>query len=142
MLDHYKTPNSLRISRLRKEQTVRVSSASLLYFSFWFLILNTARNHYIIFFLSFLECSAGYYGENCSVSCGHCLNKTACDHITGICIQGCEPGYQAVNCTQGKTIIITGSANHVHFTRKLIFFFSFWFYKNYDRLTYVINMMF
>lgn len=57
-----------------------------------------------IFFLIsdiLLECRYGYYGERCSNECGHCLNNTACHHVTGTCVNGCEPGYKAPNCTKG-----------------------------------------
>lgn len=50
-----------------------------------------------------LECSYGYYGERCSNKCGQCLNSTACHHVTGTCVNGCEPGYKAPNCTEGIT---------------------------------------
>lgn len=52
-------------------------------------------------------CTAGYYGEHCISICGHCLNNSACDHITGVCEQGCEPGYQGEICTEGTDIILS-----------------------------------
>lgn len=58
-----------------------------------------------IYIINWSECSDGYYGEECSSSCGRCLNDSACQHITGVCDQGCEPGYQTPNCTQG--ILVT-----------------------------------
>ena len=33
----------------------------------------------------------GYYGDMCSISCGHCQN-TECDRSTGNCID-CSVGY-------------------------------------------------
>lgn len=48
-----------------------------------------------------IECMAGFYGDACSNSCRHCLNNTACHHVTGICDQGCESGYRAPNCSIG-----------------------------------------
>lgn len=47
-----------------------------------------------------LDCPFGFFGEGCSSQCGHCLHQT-CHHVTGVCEQGCEPGYQAPNCTEG-----------------------------------------
>lgn len=71
-----------------------------------------------------LECSTGFYGEQCGSKCDHCLNDTACDHITGYCLKGCEPGYQGINCTIGKwyyhQIIIT---KHIHVYYSEMFFF-------------------
>lgn len=49
-----------------------------------------------------LECKAGFYGEQCGSICGHCLDNGACEHITGYCLKGCEPGYQGINCTIGN----------------------------------------
>lgn len=43
----------------------------------------------------------GYYGEQCNSICGHCLNNSACDHDTGVCEQGCEPGYEGEKCIKG-----------------------------------------
>lgn len=47
------------------------------------------------------ECKAGYYGGNCTNSCGHCLNEKACHHVNGMCDEECEPGYKAPYCTEG-----------------------------------------
>ena len=42
-----------------------------------------------------LECSLGYYGYNCSISCDGCLSDS-CDSEYGICADtsGCKPGWQ------------------------------------------------
>lgn len=48
------------------------------------------------------ECPFGYYGENCSNGCGNCLNNSTCDHLTGACTKGCEPGYKEPKCTKGN----------------------------------------
>lgn len=56
----------------------------------------------LIYFFFFKACSAGYFGENCNSSCGHCLNEAACHHINGTCDEECNPGYQAPYCTDGK----------------------------------------
>lgn len=50
----------------------------------------------------FSECIAGFYGENCNNSCGHCLNETACHHVTGMCDVECDPGYLTPYCTEGE----------------------------------------
>lgn len=47
------------------------------------------------------ECKAGYYGGNCTNSCGHCLNEKACHHVNGMCDEECEPRYKAPYCTEG-----------------------------------------
>lgn len=51
--------------------------------------------------LNWQVCTTGFYGEKCSSICGYCLNNSVCDHVTGVCEQGCEPGYQGENCTEG-----------------------------------------
>lgn len=46
-------------------------------------------------------CSAGYFGESCNNSCGHCSYATTCHHIIGTCDEECNPGYQAPYCKEG-----------------------------------------
>ena len=40
----------------------------------------------------FAVCDTGYYGQNCSLPCGHCLGGPVCDPRTGHCEQ-CDVGY-------------------------------------------------
>lgn len=49
------------------------------------------------------------YGENCSISCGHCLTREQCHHINGTCMNGCDSGYQGSSCTEGNVLNITRS---------------------------------
>lgn len=60
-----------------------------------------------------IECMVGFYGDKCNSSCGHCLNNTACHHITGVCNQQCEPGYQAPNCTEGIILLKTCNKQYI-----------------------------
>lgn len=49
-------------------------------------------------------CETGKYGKGCSQNCGACLNSTVCNHITGYCGLGCEPGWQKTDtCTTGSS---------------------------------------
>lgn len=52
----------------------------------------------------FLVCLSGHYGTDCSERCsGHCINNEPCDHVSGLCPDGCEYGYtgkQCNNCTK------------------------------------------
>ena len=50
------------------------------------------------------ECEAGQYGAECGQTCTvHCAGEgKPCDHISGQCTNGCEPGYTGERCTQGK----------------------------------------
>lgn len=44
------------------------------------------------------DCDDNKYGENCSNSCGNCRGSEQCHHINGICINGCDIGYQVPKC--------------------------------------------
>lgn len=80
-----------------------------MYLGFFFLTTYSCIciDNFLITYLSFMstsseiECIAGFYGDECSSDCGHCLNNTACHHVTGTCVNGCEPGYKAPNCSIG-----------------------------------------
>lgn len=57
--------------------------------------------------LIFIEdCKDGKYGKNCSISCGNCLESEQCNHINGICMNGCDSGYQGFLCIEGKVVIL------------------------------------
>ncbi|XP_061190208.1 multiple epidermal growth factor-like domains protein 6 [Saccostrea echinata] len=46
-------------------------------------------------------CQTGFYGENCSLTCDHCMNPSSCDIDSGECdISGCaHAGLQPPTCT-------------------------------------------
>eukprot|EP00105_Crassostrea_gigas_P000840 XP_011412795.1 PREDICTED: receptor-type tyrosine-protein phosphatase epsilon [Crassostrea gigas] len=48
-----------------------------------------------------IKCKAGEFGQNCTESCGNCVQKEACHHVNGSCLNGCDAGYEGTNCTQG-----------------------------------------
>ena len=51
-------------------------------------------------------CDHGYYGMNCSDTCGHCVNgNTTCDIATGQCPDGCSAGWKGETCNSGKFIL-------------------------------------
>lgn len=52
-----------------------------------------------------VECSTGFYGQQCKRKCGLCVNQITCHHFTGACVNGCEPGYMSPNCTEGIFLI-------------------------------------
>lgn len=56
--------------------------------------------HYINKFLP-LACMHGYYGKNCTKTCGHCLNNDICDNINGTCTNGCNEGFKGDLCIRG-----------------------------------------
>lgn len=58
--------------------------------------------NFCLFFLT-IECSVGHFGKSCNNSCGHYVNSSICDHITGVCFGGCGPGYKEPTCDSGNT---------------------------------------
>lgn len=45
----------------------------------------------------------GWFGENCSHLCvGHCRDSVICNHMTGLCDDGCDAGWTGPFCVQGK----------------------------------------
>ncbi|XP_061192787.1 multiple epidermal growth factor-like domains protein 10 [Saccostrea echinata] len=46
------------------------------------------------------ECDDGKFGLKCDQPCGFCFGKEQCHHINGTCLNGCDRGYQGINCTQ------------------------------------------
>ncbi|KAL4230214.1 hypothetical protein ACF0H5_010599 [Mactra antiquata] len=48
----------------------------------------------------FGECPVGTYGEQCEGTC-NCADNVACNEITGICPDGCQPGWTGNQCNQG-----------------------------------------
>lgn len=56
---------------------------------------------YIYFFS--VECSLGFFGVKCKENCSrYCFNNESCDHISGVCKQGCIDGYTGTHCNQCK----------------------------------------
>lgn len=46
-----------------------------------------------------LECEEGWFGVNCSQQCsGHCRDGSTCNHVTGLCDEGCNAGWTGYIC--------------------------------------------
>lgn len=45
-----------------------------------------------------IECKEGKYGDECIFDCGCCRNKIKCYYVDGICVDGCELGYNLEYC--------------------------------------------
>ena len=47
------------------------------------------------------ECHSGTYGQDCTEICGACVDKKPCHYVNGTCMNGCERGYQGMQCKTG-----------------------------------------
>ena len=52
--------------------------------------------------LTCADCYSGMFGQRCTESCGKCLGKEQCHHVNGTCLNGCDPGYQGLNFSEGR----------------------------------------
>lgn len=48
------------------------------------------------------ECDARTFGPNCAETCGNCAGNEQCHHVNATCLNGCNPGFQGLNCTEGN----------------------------------------
>ncbi|XP_034318933.2 uncharacterized protein [Magallana gigas] len=46
------------------------------------------------------ECDIGYFGDNCTEECGHCIDGTLCSSVDGTCTSGCSAGYTGNLCNR------------------------------------------
>ena len=49
-------------------------------------------------------CDGNTYGQDCTTSCGNCINEDQCHHVTGVCPNGCDKGVYGENCDKGNVI--------------------------------------
>jgi hypothetical protein len=49
-------------------------------------------------------CESGRHGASCGMTCGKCRDELPCNSSTGICENGCKPGWDGKYCTQKKPI--------------------------------------
>lgn len=55
-----------------------------------------------------LECKEGWYGNNCTEQCTeHCKDGTTCNHVTGLCDEGCDAGWKGYMCDKGNASYVT-----------------------------------
>lgn len=51
----------------------------------------------------FSVCPSGFFGPNCSFTCSnYCEGNGTCNHVTGICNEGCKQGLNGRLCGKGK----------------------------------------
>lgn len=68
-------------------------------------ILNNWLNLRCYFEINYnLACKNGTFGYKCSLRCGNCRGKEHCHHINGTCMNGCDNGYQGLQCNEGWDI--------------------------------------
>lgn len=51
-----------------------------------------------------VECDGNKYGQDCRQTCGNCTDGEQCDHVNGICKNGCDAGMMGDTCDQCKHI--------------------------------------
>lgn len=60
----------------------------------------------ILFTFFSIDCELGYFGMGCKEVCSsHCLNNDPCDHVSGMCPNGCQDGYNGSNCQNSKKYV-------------------------------------
>lgn len=48
------------------------------------------------------KCTKGSFGVNCSEECvGYCRDNNLCNHVTGLCDNGCASGWTGYMCDEG-----------------------------------------
>lgn len=52
-----------------------------------------------------IGCDDGTFGTNCSGTCGHCHKGQPCDKRTGVCLTGCDSGYDGIYCNKCKIYV-------------------------------------
>ena len=67
---------------------------------------------YLVIFL-LKACSAGWHGKNCKHRCSnwHCKQNASCNHVTGLCEEGCAAGWKGSICDESNSI----STNNLFF---------------------------
>ncbi|BFZ21376.1 hypothetical protein BsWGS_24415 [Bradybaena similaris] len=69
------------------------------------------------------RCNSGIYGRDCNSTCPqHCGNidtsLSVCDHVTGVCTQGCQPGYTGDHCDEQKDATTSKEDSVTHSTSR------------------------
>ena len=64
----------------------------------------------LVFVINCLECESGYFGRDCTSTCGHCLNESQCHRGNGSCLNGCSAGYIGSFCKESTFLL------HFYFT--------------------------
>lgn len=62
--------------------------------------------------LCYVECPPGSFGTNCSGKCKR-FCRDPCNHISGICDNGCQDGWLGPHCNQCKQIYLYNQNNSI-----------------------------
>lgn len=77
--------------------------------------------NYVYYFL-FTECLSGFFGNKCRERCsGYCKNNDPCDHVLGVCLNGCQDGFVGTLCNKCKTcltVILIVVTKHISSNKK------------------------
>lgn len=71
---------------------------------FAFIFIQITHKRYVPKLLFKTACSAGFYGFGCKQKCGNCLDVNKCLHTNGVCLTGCDVGYQGELCNTRQLI--------------------------------------
>ena len=57
---------------------------------------------YTVFKYFFVACEDGYFGDMCTQKCSENCNQAGiCNKTTGVCLDGCQPGWMGDFCDSG-----------------------------------------
>lgn len=63
---------------------------------------------FVFFYFVCTECEIGWFGIKCSQPCeGYCRDGDYCNHVTGLCDNGCGAGWTGYFCDKGNICNIT-----------------------------------
>ena len=65
------------------------------------LIIETMLSYFPMNTFHVTGCDVYTYGVDCK-RCGNCSGGVQCDHVTGTCPNGCEPGMYGDECDRGN----------------------------------------
>lgn len=67
-----------------------------------------------------IECVIGWFGINCSQPCvGYCRDGVHCNHVTGLCDNGCGAGWTESMCDKGDICNFTDLGVNITFLFKI-----------------------
>ena len=49
-------------------------------------------------------CDNGTFDQDCKQACGKCLREEQCYHVNGTWLNGCDAGYQGLECAEGNVL--------------------------------------